>query len=193
MIKRCSGLFGLGLCACAGMAQAEVVDFSVGSDSFRLGLTGPLFRAFADAKGDYDLGVIRTERRSRDALVAHGGILLTGDAGSRDAKVTAGLGLRTAYIDVERDSGAAVALGGQVLARFPGYDRIGFSAYGYFAPEATSFGRANQYYEIGGDVSYQVLKDASAYVGYREIRAELNREGKVRADDSVHVGLRLEF
>lgn len=192
-MKRWGCLTGLGLLACAASAQAEVVDFSVGNDSFRLGLNGPLSRVLAGAKGEYDTGVVLRERNGRDAVVVHGGILLTGDAGFRDADVAAGLGLRAVYLDHERDSGAAVALGGQLLTRFPGYDRVGFSLYGYFAPDATSFGRVGRYHELGGDVDYQLLKDASVYVGYREIRATFNREGKVKADDSVHAGLRLKF
>ncbi|HEY0975666.1 MAG TPA: YfaZ family outer membrane protein [Solimonas sp.] len=184
---------GLMLSLSAGAAQAEIVDFSVGDNSFRLALYGPLSRVFDNAKGQYDVGVIMRPERNDDLLVVHTGVLLTGDAGIKSANVAAGLGIRGVYIGRDADSGGAVALGGQLEFRFPGYERVGFSVYGYGAPEATSLGQVDKYYEVGVGVDYQVLKDASIYVGYREVRVDIADLTDVKADDSFHIGLRLNF
>ncbi len=192
-IKRLGSALGLMLMASAGTAQAEIVDFSVGDNSFRLAVYGPLSRVIDDTKGQYDVGVVLRPETSDDLLVVHTGVLLTGDAGIRDLDVAAGLGLRAVYIGRDDDSGGAVALGGQVETRFPGYERLGFSVYGYFAPEVTSFGQVEKYHELGVGLDYQVLKDASLYLGYREIKTDIAEFSGIRADDSVHIGVRLSF
>ncbi len=192
-MNRIYGLLGVLLLAASGVARAEIVDFSVGDNSFRLALYGPLSRVFDDAKGQYDVGAIVRPKRDDDLLVVHTGVLLTGDAGMRDANVAAGLGLRGVYVGRDHDSGGAVALGGQAEVRFPGYDRIGFTIYGYFAPEVVSFGDVEKYHELGIAVDYQVLKDAAVYIGYREVKTDIGNFRGVKADDSVHVGLRLSF
>ncbi len=184
---------GLLLCLSAGVARAEIVDFAVGDNSFRLAVYGPLSRLLSDTKGQYDVGAIVRPKRNDDLLVVHTGVMLTGDTGIRNANVAAGLGVRAVYIGRDDDSGGAAALGGQVEVRLPGYERVGFSLYGYGAPDVTSFGQVDKYYEVGVGVDYQLLKDASVYVGYREVRIDIANLTDVKADDSVHVGLRLSF
>ncbi len=182
-----------GLLLLTGTAQAEIVDFSVGDNSFRLAVYGPLSRILSETKGQYDIGAIVRPERNDDLLVVHTGVLITGDAGMKDANVAAGLGIRGVYIGRDDDSGGAAALGGQVEVRLPGYDRLGFSLYGYGAPSVTSFGQVDKYYEVGVGVDYQLLKDASIYVGYREVRIDIADLSDVKADDSFHIGLRLSF
>jgi hypothetical protein len=192
-IRQWGAVLGLALFACSGAARAEIIDFSVGDNSFRLAVNGPLSRLISDTKGQYDVGIVLRPKTSDDLLVLHTGVLLTGDAGFKDADVAAGLGIRAVYIGRDDDSGGAVALGGQIETRFPGYERIGFSVYGYVAPEVTSMGQVEKYHELGVGVDYQLLKDASIYLGYREIKTTIAEHDGIKADDSVHVGIRLSF
>jgi len=174
-------------------AAAASFDAAIGEEAVRVGLTGDLSSVFSSAKGQYDLGALWRSEDNGDAFVPHVGILLTGDAGARDAKVVAGLGIRAAYIDGENDDGGAVALGGQVDVRIPGYDRIALGAYAYGAPSVTSFGDIDSYYDIGVSVGYEVIKDASVYVGWRQVQADIDPNGEIEADDGFHAGLRLNF
>lgn len=192
-MKKLVAIAALAVGAVAVPAQAEIVDVSVGDNSFRVALYGPLSRFIDDVKGQYDLGVVIKPRTSDDLLVGHVGALVTGDAGMKEANVAAGLGLRGVYVGRDHDSGGALALGGQAEVRFPGYDRIGFSVYGYGAPEVTSFGEVDKYYEIGVGLDYQLVKGASIYVGWRQIKFDIGDFKDVAADDSVHAGLRLHF
>ncbi len=195
-MKRMNGMLavaGVCLAAAAGTAQAEIFDLSLGDNSFRAALYGPLSRVIDGTKGQYDVGVIVRPKREDDLFVAHVGGLVTGDAGARQFNLAAGLGLRGVYIGRDHDSGGAVAVGGQAEARFPGYERIGFTVYGYFAPEVLSLGEFDQYYEFGTAVDYQVLKDASVYLGYRNVNVELENGGDITADNGLHAGLRLSF
>jgi hypothetical protein len=192
-MRTIQGLLAAALLFGSSAVHAEIVDFGVGDNSFRLAVYGPLSRVFDDAKGQYDVGALVRPKREDDLLVVHTGVLLTGDAGMRDANVAAGLGLRGVYIGRDHDNGGAVALGGQAEVRFPGYERIGFTVYGYYAPDVVSFGDVEKYHELGIAVDYQLLKDASIYVGYREVKTDIGDFKGVKADDSVHVGLRLNF
>jgi len=186
-------IIGMVLAAATLPAAAASFDASIGEEAVRVGVVGDLGSVFSGAKGKYDLGALWRSEDGADAFVPHVGILLTGDAGARDAQVTAGLGVRLAYIDGENKEGGAVALGGQVDVRIPGYERIALGAYAYGAPEVTSFGDADSYYDIGVSVGYEVIKDASVYIGWRQVEADVDGGGDIEADDGFHAGLRLNF
>lgn len=174
-------------------AAAETFDISVGEEAVRAGLTGSLSRAFSGATGEYDVGAVFRSESGGDAFVPHVGVLLTGDTGARDVNVDAGLGLRAVYIDGENEDGGALALSGKISARMPGIERLSLNLYGHYAPGALSFGDIDDYRELGLDLSYEVIKSASIYVGYREIVADVDPAGEIEADDGLHAGLRLTF
>lgn len=174
-------------------ANAEVFDANISGDSVRIAVNGPLSRLLSNTKGEYEFGgIIGEDDLENDFASGHVGLMLTGDAGARDAQVTAGLGARLQYLDVESDNGGAVELGGKVEVRVPGYDRFGFSAYAWFGPEAASFGDVDDIFEYAAAIDYQILKDAAIYVGYRKIEADFGRQVDVE-EDGVHGGIRLNF
>lgn len=172
-------------------AAAETLDVGIGDDTVRLGLAGPI--PGIDARAQYDVGGIYRSESGDDVFSPHVGFLVTGDTGARPATVTAGLGLRAAYVNGEHDDGAVLALGGQVDVRFPGYERIALGAHAYGAPEVTSFGDLESYYDVGLSLGYEVIKGASVSVGWRELRADVDPDGKIKADDGLYGGLRLTF
>jgi hypothetical protein len=189
-----AGLLVVGLMLASTVARAEIFDLSIGDNSYRAALYGPLSRLASDKKGQYDIGAIVRPERDDDLLVGHVGALLTGDAGARDFELAAGLGLRGVYVGRDHDSGGAIAVGGQLEARYPGFDRLGLSVYGYYAPDVLGLGDVEQYYEVGVALDYQVLKDASVYIGYRNVNIELEPlDGDITADNGLHAGLRLDF
>jgi hypothetical protein len=77
--------------------------------------------------------------------------------------------------------------------RLPGIERLSLNLYGHYAPGALSFGDIDDYRELGLDLSYEVIKSASIYVGYREIVADVDPAGEIEAADGLHAGLRLTF
>ncbi len=173
--------------------HAETFDANISGDSVRIAVDGPLSRVLNNTKGEYEIGgIYGDDNDDNDFGAAHIGVLLTGDAGAQNANVTAGIGARLQYIDAESDSGGAVELGGKLEVRVPGYDRFGFSAYAWFGPEAASFGDVDDIFEYAAAIDYQILKDASIYVGYRKIEADFGRPRDVQ-EDGVHGGIRLKF
>lgn len=183
------------LCAClaASAAQAETLDINLSSNALRGNFSAPLSSVFPRLGGVYDAGLLIGEKDNQDVKQAHLGVLVTGDAGARDANVTAGLGGRLVGLDAEDVSGGALALGGQFEARIPAFNRIGMIAYVYGAPRAAAFGDLEGYLEYAISVDYQVLRQASIYAGYRQLKLDVEGAGTVTADNGLHLGLRLNF
>lgn len=180
--------------ATATPAQAEVLDANISGDSVRLALSGPLSRLFSGTKGEYDVGgLFGDDDHDEDIVAAHAGVLLTGDAGAQQANVTAGLGARLQYVGGDHDKGGAVELGGRIEVRVPGYERLGFQAYGWYGPKPASFGDLEDIFEFAVSIDYQVLRDASLYVGYRKLSADVDDRPYDLEEDGVHGGIRLQF
>ncbi len=190
VLKLCTGLC-LGLAAVT--AQAETLDINLSSKALHGDFSGPLSDVFPRVGGLYDMGVLFGDEDGRKVRQGHVGVLVTGDAGAREANVTAGLGGRIALLDLEQVSGGVLALGGQVEARIPAFNRIGVIGYIYGAPRASTSGDLEGYLEYAVSADYQVLRQASLYVGYRQLKLDVEGVGTVTADNSLHLGLRLNF
>jgi hypothetical protein len=188
------------LLATTATAQAETADINFSSESVRFALAGPLSRAKTGLVGQYDAGVIYKQRGDnrndpRDArlTLGHVGALATGDAGAKGLKMAAGLGGRVILADREDATGGAFALGGQFDVRMPGFERLGLSGYGYLAPTIVTFGEVEQYHEYALDLDFQIVRSASAYVGFRQVFVKTEDSGKGDADSEGHLGLRVNF
>lgn len=194
-MKRFIGLLGIVIGAASVPAQAEIFDFNIGDNSFRAALSGPLSRLFEGVNGQYDVGALLKPRTEDNLIQVHTGVLLTGDAGSKEVDLAAGLGARLIYTGRDHDSGGAFAPGVQLEARLPGYNRFGLTFYGYYAPEATSFGEVRNYREFGLDLDYALIRGGSIYVGYRDIQEDLsvNSTSDGEVDSGAHIGFRLKF
>lgn len=192
MLQRSAAVLALGLLAFP--VQAETLDLNLNSDAVQVGLDGPLSRVLSGTSGEYQLGALFSEDENVDFATGSAAAVLTGDVGAPAANVTAGLGVRAQFTDVEEDSGGGLAIGGQVDVRVPGFERIGAQAQVWFQPEVISFGEIEEQLEYGASLDYQVLRNGSIYVGYREVEVESEHSGgSFTADDGLHFGLRLTF
>lgn len=184
----------LALLVASATARAESLDINLSDEAIRGVFSGPLTSFFPRAThGQYDFGVILGEEDGRNLFQGYAGLMVTGDAGARQANVNAGLGGRVLLIDVESVSGGALALGGMFEARLPAFNRIGAYFYLYGSPKVSSFGDLDGYLEYAGALDYQVIRGASVYVGYRQIRIKPDDAGSVTVDNGFHLGLRMTF
>lgn len=187
------------LLASAGLAlaslpvQAATLDLNLNDEAARGQLSGPLSNLFADADGEYQGAVLYSDDRNSELLVLSGGALLTGDAGLQEAKLTAGLGLRGQYIDTRADEGGGAAVGGQFDLRFSGFDRLGLTGYAWYQPKVLGLGDIDDSYEWALAADYQILRNASIYVGFRKVTLGPKAGGSYTVDDGAHAGLRLNF
>jgi len=179
------------LAVAASGARAEHVDVNLNDSTLRGTYGAPLAGRL---NGAYELGALLGERSDRSFQQLHLGLLATGDAGARDANVTAGLGGRLFLLNGEGGSdGGGLALGGMVEARLPAFNRVGLIAYAYGAPEASIFGDFDGWYEYAGSLDYQVLQGASVYLGFRQVKVDVDNAGTYTVDTGWHFGLRLKF
>lgn len=194
-MKRLIAVLGLVAGAATAPAQAEIFDFNIGDNAFRAAIAGPLSRLFEGVNGQYDVGVLLKPDTADNLIQVHTGVLLTGDVGSKDVDLAAGLGARLIYTGRDHDSGGAFAPGVQLEARLPGYNRFGLTFYGYYAPEVTSFGEVTDYREYGVDLDYALIRGGSIYVGWRDIEQQLSPAAidNGQVDQGAHIGIRLKF
>jgi len=181
----------LGLALASGAARAENLDINL-SDSTLRGVYGvPMTGRLG---GDLEFGALLGERSDRSFQQLHAGLLVTGDAGARDATVTAGIGGRLFVLNGEGGAdGGGLALGGMVDARLPAFNRLGVIGYGYGAPSASTFGDFDGWYEYAVSLDYQVLQGASVYLGWRQVKVDVDGGGTYTADTGFHFGVRLNF
>jgi hypothetical protein len=193
MMKKVATLLGAMLGLIAFGAQAGIVDLNLGRNSFRAAFTDSLTSVLPGvANGQYDLGIVAKPRKSDDYYQVHGGLLLTGDAGNKNISLAAGLGGRLLYVYRDSANGAGLALGGQIEARLPDYNRLGLTASSYYAPSIITFGRLDRSWENTLDLDYELIRGGNVYVGYRNIRQEIGGfDGSV--DTGFHAGFRLKF
>jgi len=186
-MKRLLAMLGLGLAATG--AHAEHVDVNLSNDVLR----GVYAAPFPRMNGIFELGGMLGESHGEKFQMAHAAMLVTGDAGARDANVNAGLGGRVFVLNAEDVDGGGLALGGMIEARLPAFNRLGVLAYGYGAPSASTFGDFEGYYEYAASLDYQVLKGASVYGGFRQVKVDVENFGNVTVDTGWHLGMRLNF
>jgi hypothetical protein len=184
-------LAGLCLAVLATGARAERLDVNLSDETLRGTFDAPL--PSDRLGGVYEFGALLGENRNVQFQQLHVGLLVTGDAGAKQATVTAGLGGRVFALFGDGADGGGLALGGMVDARLPAFNRIGLVAYGYGAPEASTFGDLEGWYEYAANLDYQVLQGASIYVGWRQVKVEVEGFGDYTVDTGFHAGLRLTF
>lgn len=182
-------LAGLTAMACALPAAADTLSLDVSSDAAR---------------------AVYTRMLPPDGLEAGAGLLHHSDDGDlaelslhridrpepgRDALTLAVGGKTVLASDDPRDAnGGAVALGGQLRWTLPMYNRAALAGGLYYAPSATAFSDIDGYQEYSLRGEFQLLEDASAYLGYRNIELGYDDAGPDRDfEDGVFAGLRLQF
>ena len=175
-------LFGL-----AGAAGANELDINFHSDAVR-------FTGAWDVTGQLraDAGWMH---HTDDGDVGHIGIHLVDLATGGTQPITAGLGGRFVYFDSDRRnrSGGAVPLGGFLRFNLADADRFHVGGYGYWAPSVLSFANGDGYRELGAFVGYEVLRQGSVYLGWRNIHVDFDNRPSVTIDSGFHLGLRIRF
>lgn len=172
-------------------ALASSLDVNIGSDNVRGQFTQALDGYDRYGTPYFNAGLLYSD--DADALIGHAGLEVTGDAAAQNANIRAGLGGRLYYTSSDDGDGAALGLGGHATARLPQYNRFGLRAHAYYAPDIIAFQDFEEFLEYGVDFEYQLLKNGYVYVGYRQIKADLDSGGDQTLDSGAHVGLRLAF
>jgi len=181
----------LGLAATG--AQAGILDLNLGNNSFRGAYSDALSTVLPSvSNGEFDAGLIAKPRQGDKYYQAHAGVLLTGSMGVPGVNLGAGLGGRLLYVHDHSHNGGALALGGQIEARVPNYNRFGLTASSYYAPGILTVGGLERSWENTIDLDYELIKGGAVYVGYRNVRQD-SGSGNHSVDTGMHLGFRLKF
>lgn len=124
------------------------------------------------------------------------GSYLTGAASSGPTPLRAALGLRYYYVDYDGgsgESGGNLSLGGFVRYKLPQFDRVSIGGDLFYAPSVLSFGDSDSFYEVGGRVGYEVIRDATLYLGWRRMKSDFDEDGDTMVDNGFHIGIRASF
>jgi hypothetical protein len=178
---------GVGLFCLAATAGAHEIDFSLNSNALRaVYATSLADNLRLDGGWLYD---------SDEGDVVHAGLQVTGDAGTGNKSLTAGIGARLAYLDGDGSgrSGYALGVGGSLRWVLPGYDRFAVSGEYFWAPDVLSGGDAEKYVDGTVRIGFSVTRQAEVYVGARYTGADYNNRPSILFDTGMHAGFNLRF
>ncbi|HEX7047016.1 MAG TPA: YfaZ family outer membrane protein [Gammaproteobacteria bacterium] len=167
-------------------ASAENLDFNLSGDAFLLRFTNAPTRGGAQV----DYGLLHQED---DVYIGSLGLHLVDNAGTETSPFQVGLGGRLQFIDTDLASGGLIAVGAWGRYTFPTANRFALAGNIHVAPSVTSFGDVEKYLEFGLRAEYEVLRNGSLYLGYRDIEADFDIAEDVELDDGLHVGMRFTF
>lgn len=166
----------------------KALDVNLNNDAVRLGFSWRL----GDPNYLAGLGWLHNQDRGD---VIHGSFHLVDAASGSGTALQAGLGVRLVHTRTDPGTfdGTALAVGGFARYTPPDANRYNIGGYVYYAPDVTSFGDQDEYYEVGVRFGYSVLRDGDVYLGLRRIQARYDGFGKFTFDSGLHVGLELRF
>lgn len=167
-------------------AAANDLEIDLSNSAFRADYRFPI----TDTGLHLDAGLLHHED---DGELLHVGLMLVDDAGQGSEPFTAGLGARAVAVDANVIDGTGVAIGGFFRYVVPEYNRFAIAGNAWVAPSVTSFGDLERYVEFGVRAEYRVLKQASIYVGLRDVSVDFAGFGDATVDDGLHLGINLEF
>lgn len=188
MIKRVMGVVALGLCSTTA-AQAAGFELALGQDTASAVY---LTDSSSIGYGGADLG-FGAFFNSNDDIMLTANLLVTGSPG-QNVPLQYGVGAKGYYSDLDSDRDAsAIGIGGQLRYLFPTRTPMAVAVEAYYAPRITTFGDAEDFFEINPRFELEVVPGTNAFVGYRWIEADMEAGRDEELSDEVQVGIRLTF
>jgi len=187
-MRWCLGLVAM---AVGAAAQADGVDLNLNNDSVYAAYIGS-YRSAETAYAAFGNG----QRESRAVSAT---LLAYGEQRNASLRADIGIGGR-AYLASIAEPGpgnskevSALGLGGQVRV-FPLNGPLGIGVSGFFSPEVVTGLDARSFWETGARLEFEVIRNsASVYVGYRQMRMNLEAGGYRILDRDTHAGVRIMF
>jgi hypothetical protein len=170
-------------------AGAVGLDINVNNDAAQLRYLAYDGRAGGFGKREMDAGLLFT---TDSAYAAMFGAQVIAEAGADSPGLDAGLGLKLFRARGKGDDVFCLALGGQLKYAFPPYQRFVIGTDGFYSPRVLTFMDATNFGYVDVYAGYDIVPQALLYVGYRQIRAEVDHEN-VKIEEGAHVGFRFEF
>ncbi|MDX1442874.1 MAG: YfaZ family outer membrane protein [Gammaproteobacteria bacterium] len=179
-------LFSMGLFFSTGAAASEL-DFNVSDEALAIDYMATPTEGGAQGS----IGFLRQED---DIVIADLGLHLVDNAGTEQQPVTAGLGGKLFFLDTDVPSGGGIAIGAFGRFNLSEANRVAVAGSIHYAPEVTTFSDVEGYWEFDARIEYEVLRNASIYLGYRKVEAEFEGLPRdVTLDSGAHFGMHFRF
>lgn len=171
--------------------NAAGLDLSLSNETANLDFFSPL--PVINEGGQLSLGVFYNEL---DDVIVHAKMTAVGTQTNTRVPYQLAFGaklyvgeIKEAAVDV-----GAMAIGGSINIQYPvGYNPVDLNIEGFFTPGITTFGDTESVFEISSRLSIEIVPQAKAFIGYRMIKIEDERNVTWPIDDNVHFGIRLQF
>ena len=190
LMKRLIKLLAISLLTTSTAVLADAVDINLSNDVAQFQYLAPMGDV-GQGKSELHMGFLYNNSNGRLADV---GIMVMNGDGSATG-VALGVGVKALAVSMNNNNSMALALGGRV--RFSPFadNRLGLVGQIYLAPDIVTFGDADRFVETGVRLEYEILMQAVAYVGYRNIYFDLKAApaGDVSLDEGAHIGVRIAF
>lgn len=169
----------------AATAWGAGIDLNLNGDAVRGGLLFPL----RERNLELDFSYLHNEDTGN---VAAAGLHVVDAVGSGSDRWGVGLGIKLFHVDLDNGlSGAALSIGGHLRYRWP--NRVVLRGHAYWAPDVVSTDDLDRYTELALRVGYEVIDNATVYVGLRSIRVRLEGAGTGTVDDGAFLGVRFHW
>lgn len=168
--------------------QAQEIDVNLSNDSAQ-------FRYIKHSNGglgqsELDAGLLYTT--TEDVLLMLG-LQVVDEAGTGSPGLHAGLGGKLFAINADTFDLFALALGGQIRYAPPSLPRFALRAELFVAPDIVTFMDVDRLVYQSVSLEYEILSQATAYIGHRRIKATIHNAPSSELEDAGHLGLRILF
>ena len=109
---------------------------------------------------------------------------------TRDSESGLELGAKVFWLDVEKEGGFGIALGGGINRSLS--DKLDLGLQVYYAPDIVTGGDFKNMLEYDLRLNYQMVENGSFFFGYRKIEAD-NGNFDLEVFDNSYFGLKFEF
>jgi hypothetical protein len=179
----------LSLLTISTAALADAFDINLRDTSAQLQYSAAMGHSTL-GKSEMHFGYLYTSKTNSYADL---GILVKDEVSADAPGLTVGVGIKGLLAKVNTNRTTALALGGLVRYSPPAAPRLGIVGTAYWSPSIMTFGDADRTVETGARVEYEVIPQATAYVGYRKINVGLKNAGEALLEEGAHIGVRLTF
>ena len=168
---------------------ADTIDVNFRDNSAQVQYRAPMGRDTL-GKAEFHMGVLYVDKNN---LLGDFGILVRDDVGRNAPGISVGVGLKAVSGKAKNNDASALALGG--LVRYSPFadSRFGIIGQFYLSPNIVTFGDADRYLETTARFEYEIIPQASVYLGYRKVKFGLEQRGDVTLEEGGHLGVRITF
>lgn len=178
-----------------GQAMASGLDLSLSNDSVQVRLSSLTGNPTGMGNSEVDMGLLYTSGRgsAKDSLLGMLGVMVVGNAGTGAPELDVGVGVKLFAASIDNDNLAALAVGGRLRFHPKALNRLSFTAEAHYAPDIVTFIDAKRFLYATARIEYEVLPQALAYIGYRNVWTDLSKGPNVDLDNGAHIGLQLIY